>query len=134
MVQAASSKYRDNLPNLGDTKFMTCAGFETTMVFDKQIDLPCFAAYTVMSREDGKDIGNWFYKQYLDIAVEKKLPIILDSFTWRSTQGWADKRVRLVFEAVDYEAEVKVNGEVAGSHRGGYDRCFLYTQHECAYG
>ena len=38
------------------------------------------------------------------------------------TRDWADKRLRLVFEAVDYEAEVSVNGEAVGSHKGGYDR------------
>lgn len=93
MVDAvAQAKYRNDLPNMkDDAKFITCAGFETTMVFDKKIDLPYFAAYTVMSREDGKDIVNWFYKQYLDIAENRKLPIILDSCTWRGTQGWADK-------------------------------------------
>ena len=53
------------------------------------------------------------------------------TFSLPQTRGWADKRVRLVFEAVDYEAEVRVNGEVVGSHRGGYDRCFLYTRHLC---
>ena len=53
------------------------------------------------------------------------------TFSLPHTRDWADKRVRLVFEAVDYEAEVRVNGEVAGFHRGGYDRCFLYTRHLC---
>ena len=34
--------------------------------------------------------------------------------------GWQGKRVLLHFGAVDYEATVWVNGEKAGSHRGGY--------------
>ena len=49
------------------------------------------------------------------------------TFILPQTQDWADKRVRLVFEAVDYEAEVSVNGEAVGSHRGGYDRYNLLT-------
>ena len=49
------------------------------------------------------------------------------TFTIPETEDWADKRVRLVFEAVDYEAEVSVNGQTVGSHRGGYDRCGLST-------
>ena len=50
------------------------------------------------------------------------------TFILPQTRGWADKRTRLVFEAVDYEAEVRVNGELVGSHRGGYDRCFSVQQ------
>ena len=34
---------------------------------------------------------------------------------------WKGKRIRLVFEAVDYEAKVMVNGREVGSHQGGYD-------------
>ena len=34
---------------------------------------------------------------------------------------WAGKRIKLVFEAVDYEAKVMVNGIEVGSHTGGYD-------------
>ncbi|MEK7767973.1 MAG: sugar-binding domain-containing protein, partial [bacterium] len=36
--------------------------------------------------------------------------------------AWAGKRVLLHFDAVDWEAEVRVNGREAGTHRGGYDR------------
>jgi hypothetical protein len=35
--------------------------------------------------------------------------------------GWKGKRVLLHFGAVDWEAEVWVNGKSAGTHRGGYD-------------
>ena len=34
---------------------------------------------------------------------------------------WAGKRVLLHFEAVDWETNIWVNGQAAGSHRGGYD-------------
>jgi len=35
--------------------------------------------------------------------------------------AWSGKRVRLNFEAVDWETQVWVNGREMGSHRGGYD-------------
>ncbi len=35
--------------------------------------------------------------------------------------GWAGRRVRLHFGAVDWEARVWVNGREVGRHRGGYD-------------
>lgn len=37
----------------------------------------------------------------------------------------AGKRIFLIFGAVDYTCEVKVNGSVIGTHRGGYD-CFEF--------
>jgi beta-galactosidase/beta-glucuronidase len=36
--------------------------------------------------------------------------------------GWSGERLLLHFDAVDWDATVWVNGAVAGSHRGGYDR------------
>jgi beta-galactosidase/beta-glucuronidase len=35
--------------------------------------------------------------------------------------NWADMRIRLHFEAVDWEAQVWINGAEIGQHRGGYD-------------
>ncbi len=43
---------------------------------------------------------------------------------------WADKNVLLHFGAVDYETTVYVNGEKAGTHRGGYSSfCFDITKY-----
>ncbi len=39
--------------------------------------------------------------------------------------GWADRRVLLNFESVDYEATVYVNGAEIGFNRGGYSRFTL---------
>lgn len=41
--------------------------------------------------------------------------------TFAIPSDWAGKRVNLHFGAVDYEAEVFVNGKSVGVHRGGYD-------------
>lgn len=40
--------------------------------------------------------------------------------TFRVPSSWRKQRVMLHFGAVDWEAEVFVNGQPAGSHRGGY--------------
>ena len=40
--------------------------------------------------------------------------------TFSVPRSWKKKRVRLNFEAVDYSAEVFVNGSRVGSHTGGY--------------
>ncbi|MBA7543094.1 Beta-galactosidase [subsurface metagenome] len=41
--------------------------------------------------------------------------------TFTVPEAWKGKRVLLNFEAVDYEAEVFVNGKSVGTHTGGYD-------------
>jgi hypothetical protein len=41
--------------------------------------------------------------------------------TFRLPKGWRGRRVLLHFGAVDWEAEVLVNGTKVGVHRGGYD-------------
>mmetsp|Transcript_22035 Transcript_22035/g.30380 ORF Transcript_22035/g.30380 Transcript_22035/m.30380 type:complete len:108 (+) Transcript_22035:23-346(+) len=107
MVQAVESKYRNDVPTMKDDHtFITCGGFETTMVFDKKIDLPYFAAFTVMSREDGKDIAHNFYKSFCEVALKYNLPIVLDSCTWRGSQDWADKIDK---EKYNPEALAKIN-------------------------
>ena len=40
--------------------------------------------------------------------------------TFKVPQAWQGKRLLLHFGAVDWEAEVRVNGRVLGTHRGGY--------------
>ena len=45
--------------------------------------------------------------------------------TFRIPKTWKKKRVLINFEAVDWETRVLVNGEEAGSHKGGYDPFFF---------
>jgi beta-galactosidase/beta-glucuronidase len=40
--------------------------------------------------------------------------------TFRVEPGWQGKRVLLHFGAADWEAEVRINGQAVGTHRGGY--------------
>jgi hypothetical protein len=49
--------------------------------------------------------------------------------TFEVPPGWAGRRVRLHFGAVDWEARVWVNGREVGTHSGGYDAftCDLTT-------
>lgn len=42
--------------------------------------------------------------------------------TFSVPEAWLGQRVLLHFDAVNWEAQVKVNGKLIGTHRGGYDR------------
>ncbi|WP_310682208.1 sugar-binding domain-containing protein [Aliifodinibius sp. S!AR15-10] len=46
---------------------------------------------------------------------------ILYRRTFTVPNDWAGDRVLLNFGAVDYEAEVFINGEYVGTHQGGYN-------------
>ena len=41
--------------------------------------------------------------------------------TFQVAETWRGRRIKLIFEAVDYETEVSLNGQLVGTHRGGYD-------------
>lgn len=77
--------------------------FEGSTPFSKTIVVP----YTFQSRMSG--IGDtgfhdvMWYRRALDVPA-----------------GWTGRRVLLNFGAVDYEAQVWVNGRAAGTHRGGH--------------
>jgi len=54
-----------------------------------------------------------------------------DRLTYRRTfevpKAWRGKRVLLHFGAVDWQAEVFVNGQAVGKHEGGYAPFILHA-------
>lgn len=71
------------------------------------------------------------FEQYFDIE-EVPVPSCLEEYkldyegvAWygksvRVPEEWRGRSVRLCFDAVNYRAEVWINGEAAGAHEGGY--------------
>ena len=51
--------------------------------------------------------------------------------TFQVPESWRDRRVILHFGAVDYQAEVWLNGRSIGTHRGGYSSFSLRSQTTC---
>jgi hypothetical protein len=93
-----------NLNGLWDYA-ITPAALEQISAFEGQILVPFpveSALSGVMRRLDEKS-ALWYRRQFT-------LPT-----------GWAGRRVRLHFGAVDWQARVLVNGKEVGQHRGGYD-------------
>ena len=80
--------------------------------FDQQITVP-FAYQTKLS-----GVG----------PTDEIHPILWYRRSFEVPEAMAGKRVLLRFGAVDFEAQVYVNGQLAGSHRGGYTPfCFDIT-------
>lgn len=81
-------KYRNQLPQLNNQVCLTDGGLETVMVFQEGIDLPGFASYILLDREDGRDILQRYFQPYIEIAQKHQLGLQLESVTWRANTDW----------------------------------------------
>jgi S-methylmethionine-dependent homocysteine/selenocysteine methylase len=67
------------------------AGMETVLIFEHGFDLPEFAAFTILDRPEGRAALLDYYGGFVDIADEHGVELVLDTATWRASQGWGDK-------------------------------------------
>jgi S-methylmethionine-dependent homocysteine/selenocysteine methylase len=94
------SRYRHALPQLDGGLFATDGGLETTLVYHEGIDLPCFAALTLMRDVAGRATLTRYFERYMRIADAHDLGIVLESPTWRASRDWGE-RLGLPAETVD---------------------------------
>ena len=82
-------RYRSALPQLAGELFLTDAGVETDLIFNHGIDIPEFAAHTLLPDNAGREaLGNYF-RGFLSLANEINCGYILDSVTWKAHSHWA---------------------------------------------
>lgn len=84
------TKYREKLPQLGSRIFLTDGGMETTLIFLQGVELPEFAAITLMDNAEGVQIAKDYYQTYLQMAQRFERGFILESVTWRGSYDWAE--------------------------------------------
>jgi homocysteine S-methyltransferase len=80
--------YRNALPQLDGSPFLADGGLETTLVFHDGIDLPCFAAFTLLGDEQGRAALRRYFEPYLRLAADRQVSFILDTATWRASADW----------------------------------------------
>jgi homocysteine S-methyltransferase len=85
------SLYRNQLPQLDNRLFLTDGGLETTLVFHKGLDLPCFAAFDLLKDDAGVAILREYFEPYLEAARRHRAGFILEAPTWRANPDWAAK-------------------------------------------
>lgn len=83
--------YRNKLPQLNGDLFRTDGGLESTLIFEKGINLPGFAAFILLENDFGEEILKKYYRRYADIAREKQSGFILENMTWRANRDWGKK-------------------------------------------
>lgn len=120
------SKYRHQLPQLGQDFFLMDGGLETTLIFHHGVDLPEFASFPLLTTAVGREMLNRYYRQYLEIARNAQANFILDSVTWRANPDWG-KRL-----GYDSEALADINREAIAhieALRHGYERDDAQSKH-----
>jgi S-methylmethionine-dependent homocysteine/selenocysteine methylase len=85
---SASSKY---LPQVNGGLFLTDGGIETTLIYHDGIDLPYFAAFTLLKDEKGLQALRRYFARHAAIARNAGAGFILESATWRASRDWAEK-------------------------------------------
>ncbi len=82
---------RTSLPQMNGGVFLTDGGIETTLIFQDGLDLPFFAAFTLLAEEEGTRALRRYFARHAAIARENDMGFILESATWRASRDWADK-------------------------------------------
>jgi len=77
------------LPQL-DRPFLTDAGLETDLIFNRGIDLPYFASVTLLASEAGRQALNDYFRGFLDLAERMGSGLVLETATWRAGPDWAE--------------------------------------------
>ncbi len=86
-----SAKYRHQLPQLNADLFLTDGGLETTLIFHNGIELPLFAAFDLLKNADGLRALRNYFAQYVTIARQNKVGIVLETVTWRASKDWGQQ-------------------------------------------
>ena len=76
------------LPQLAGKQVLTDGGLETTLIFHQGLELPLFAAFTLLKDESGKAALRAYYEPYLEVARNEGVGIALDTPTWRANPDW----------------------------------------------
>ena len=96
------------LPQLAGGLFLSDGGLETSLVFLDKIDLPHFAAFTLLEDELGRERLRSYYVPYLELCGETPgAGFVLETPTWRASPDWA------VLLGVDAQRLRAVNTEAA---------------------
>lgn len=89
-MRRCMSIIRGALPQLAGGPFITDGGIETDLIFHHGFDLPEFAAFVLLDDPDGKRALRAYYRQYITLARDRRVGVVLDTPTWRASADWGD--------------------------------------------
>ncbi len=84
------AQYRQQLPQLDGGLFLTDAGLETDLIFNHGVEIPEFAAHTLLADEAGRAALTSYLEGFLALARETGTGLVLDTQTWRAQPHYSD--------------------------------------------
>ena len=84
------ARYRHHLPQLDGGLFLNDAGLETDLIFNHGIEIPEFAAHTLLPDEPGRAALTRYMEGFLTLARDTGMGFVLDTQTWRAQPHFAD--------------------------------------------
>jgi S-methylmethionine-dependent homocysteine/selenocysteine methylase len=75
----------------GTRLYLGDGGLETTMIFERGIELPEFASFTLLDSPAGIEALRDYYRGYLEIARRHGAGFTLDTPTWRASADWGER-------------------------------------------
>lgn len=79
---------RTSLPQM-ERLFLTDAGLESDMIFNKGFELPSFAAIMLLTSDRGRRALDRYFRDFMELAERSGTGILLESATWRASSDWA---------------------------------------------
>ena len=79
--------YRHDLPQIREV-LLADGGLETTLVFDRGIELTHFAAFPLLDENVGRAALIDYFVSYIEIARRVGAGIVLETPTWRANRDW----------------------------------------------
>src|SRR4051794_31380670 len=76
------------LPQLDGRVFLTDGGAETDLIFRRRIELPEFASFVLHDSPESEAPVRDYFVDYLRIAGDAELGLILETLTWRASADW----------------------------------------------
>ncbi len=73
------------------TLIVTDGGIETALTDRLGQELPEFAAFVLLDTAEGRIALREYYAPFLALAREQRLPIVLDTPTWRANPDWGER-------------------------------------------
>ncbi len=83
------ARYRNTLPQLSGDLFLMDAGLETDIIFNHGVEIPEFAAHTLLFDPKGRETLVNYFREFLSLAGATGAGFIFDSQTWKAHMHWA---------------------------------------------
>ena len=84
------ARFRNALPQMQGGLFLTDAGLETDLIFNHNVEIPEFAAHTLLAQSAGRAALTGYFRGFLELAQQFGTGFILDSQTWKAHSHWAE--------------------------------------------